>query len=446
MLDLLIKNANIVTPEGICKGSVAVKGEKIAALMDDTFSPEARLTIDANGNYLLPGVIDAHVHFRDPGLTEYEDFKTGSTAAAFGGVTTVLDMPSSQPIVSTAEILLEKKRILEQKSLVDFGLRAAVTPDNLDRLEDLVSAGAIAFKVFMGQSVRSPWLHDGYLIEAFNRLGRIKLGVGVHAENHWIIEHLRNKLQASGKNYPLAHLESRPSVCEAEAIQRALLYARLTGIEKLYIHHVSAKEGVEAIRKGKQQGLGVFAETCPQYLILSRQDYDRLGSVIKINPPIRGDEDREALYEGILDGTIDMIATDHSPLSPEEKLRENVWEATAGFCGVETLLPLMLNEAHNRRLSLEHLARVTSENPARAYSLYPKKGCIKVGSDADLVLVDLKKDSEIRAEELHSKTKVTPFNGRKIHGSIVSTIVRGHVVVRHGNVDESPTGRMLSPG
>ncbi|MFQ5851527.1 MAG: dihydroorotase family protein [Candidatus Binatia bacterium] len=279
----------------------------------------------------------------------------GSGAAALGGVTTVLNMPSTQPIVSTPEILVDKKRILEQKSLIDFGPRAAVTPDNLDWLEELAEAGAIAFKVFMGQSVRSPWLHDGYLVEAFGRIGQIGLGVGVHAENHYLIEHIRTDLQ------------------------------------------------------------DISAETCPQYLLLSRKDYDRLGSMIKINPPVRDWEDMEALYEGLLDGTIDMIATDHSPLPLEEKVKENIWEATAGFCGVETLLPLMLTELKRGRFSVADLVRLTSENPARANSVYPTKGSIKVGSDADLVIVDLDREGVILADKLHSKTKATPFEWQDPH-------------------------------
>ncbi len=445
MLDLVINNAKIVGPEGIVSGSLAVKGEKIAALASDMVFGEAERVIDARGNYLLPGVIDAHVHFRDPGLTQYEDFKTGSTAAAFGGVTTVLDMPSSQPIVSTQKIFLEKKMILEQKSLIDFGLRAAVTPDNLDHLEELAEAGAISFKVFLGQSVRSPWLSDGYLFEAFGRLGRIGLGVGVHAENHWLIEHLRSQLQSKGRKDPLAHLESRPAIAEAEAIQRAILYARLTGVKKLHIHHVSSKEGVDLIRKAKGGKLEIFAETCPQYLLLTRKDYDRLGSIIKINPPVRDWEDKEALCEGLLDGTIDIVATDHSPLPMEEKAKDNIWEATAGFCGVETLLPLLLTEVHRGKLSLADLVRLTSENPARAHSIYPKKGAIRVGSDADLVIVNLDAADEIRAEKLHSKTKVTPFDGWRVKGSVICTIVRGHGVMSEGEVVDSPVGRMVVP-
>ncbi len=443
--DLVVRNGILVTPEGMSRGGVAIHRGRIAALGSDRALPRGREELDVEGNHILPGLIDAHVHFRDPGFTHKEDFETGSRAAASGGITMVIDMPINDPPTATLKALEQKKRIAGGKSIVDFGLLGVVLPTNLEEFPRLARAGAIGLKLFMGETVGAlPAPDDGMMLECFKVIARTGLRVGIHAENVEITRHETAKLKAAGRSDPLAFVSSRPEISEAEAISRAILFTAHCG-NKLHVHHLSSKQGLELVRAAKARGLDVTAETGPQYLLLDSRDMRRLGSSMKINPPIRDRSHQERLWEGVLDGGIDMIATDHSPHSPEEKLKDNIFDAIAGFCGVETGVPLMLTQVNKGRLSLQHYVRLASENPARVWGLYPRKGSLRVGSAGDLTVVDMNKKGVIRSRNLHSKTKVTPFEGFRVKGMPICTIVRGHVVMRRGELTETPIGRMVIP-
>jgi len=436
--DLLIKNGWVVTPDATLRAGVAIHGEQIVAIGNEESLPSAARVIDAEGLHVLPGVIDSHVHLREPGYTYKEDFATGTMAAACGGVTLVLDMPNTMPPTATREALEQKKRLAAEKAYVDYGIYGLLEQENLDQLLPLIEGGVIGFKCYMGETVgQIPAPDDGVLLEALKLTGGRGYRVAVHAENNAVMQHLIRRFKAEGRTDPLAHVDSRPEICAIEAVSRAIHLAEWARA-KLHICHEGCKEVLPIIQAAKARGVDVTCETAPHYLFLAAEEMERLGNLMKMNPPVRYRGHQEALWDGLKRGIIDMIATDHSPHAPEEKQRKNVWEAISGFPGVETALPLMLTELNRGRFTLNDYARWAAENPARAWGLYPKKGAVMVGADADLVLVDLQQESVIRAEALHSKSKVTPFDGFKVKGLPVMTIVRGKIVMEDGKVVGTP--------
>lgn len=451
-VDLIVKNGTIVTPLASSHGHVLITdGRVVDILQRDAALPAAREMIDAAGCHVLPGLIDPHVHFRSPGLEYKEDWDTGSQAAACGGITTVLDMPNVVPPTSTVEALQAKLERARGHSYVDYGIYGVITAGNMDQIFPLADAGVVGYKVYMGETVGNiPPPTDGELIDAWRLVAETGLRSGVHAENSGIIAYLRAKLQARGRRDPLAHLESRPAMAETEAISRALLFAREAG-NRLMIHHMSASEGVELLRRAKRAGRDVMGETCPQYLLMEGEDMVRrgLGSLLKINPPVRSKEHGEALWRGVLDGTIDVIGTDHSPHTPEEKMvrspMEDIWAAASGWPGVETGVPLMLTQVNGGRLSLSHYVKLAAEGPARAWGLWPRKGTLERGADGDLTIVDMQKEGVIDRARLHSKSKVTPFHGFGVKGMPMYTVVRGTLVMRAGELSGNPAGQFLRP-
>jgi dihydroorotase len=442
--DLRITNAQVCTPQGFVRGGVAVKDGRIAAIAWDDALPPAPTTIDAAGRPLLPGLVDAHVHFREPGLTHKEDFVTASRAAVRGGVTTVLDMPNTVPPVETAVLLADKAEVLARRSLVDFGLIAAITDRNLDRIEELAVAGAVAYKIFLGPTTGNlSCPDDAGLVEALTRAAAVGRPVGVHAENPAIVAAATARLKAQGRVDPGAHADARPVLAEAESILRMICFARVTGA-RLHVLHVSSAAGLELVRAAKADGLAVTAETCPHYLTLTAADLAALGPVAKMNPPLRGPADVEALWQGVRNGSIDYVATDHAPHAVEEKTRPAIWDNASGVSSVQFFGPIMLEQVARGRLTLADFARVTGEAPARRHGLYPQKGAIAVGSDADLVLVDLERRAPVRAADMENKVKLTPFDGMECRGWPVLTLVRGAVVMREGAVVGTPgAGRCL---
>ncbi len=441
--DLYLKQGTLVDSAGMTKAGVLVKDGKMAGLVRGDESPQALQVIDASGKYILPGLIDVHVHFRTPGLTYKEDFRSGSLAAACGGITTVIDMPNVVPPTTGTGELVAKIEQIAGTSWVDYGLMAALTYENVNRLEDLARAGAAGFKLFFNE-IENPLAPDGELKAAFNIIAGTGLCSAVHAELGRAIADGIERLKAEGRTDPLAHLESRPSRVEAEAIGRLVALAGGTGV-KLHICHLSSKEGAEQVRRAREEGIDISAETAPHYLLLDSTMMEGLGPLLKVNPPLRSPRHKEALWAALAEGVIGILASDHAPHTREEKFKSSIWEAVSGFCGVETLVPLMLNEVNRGHLSLKELAALLSENPARRYNLYPRKGAIARGADADFTLVDLEADKTLAAEELHSKSKITPYEGYRIKGVPAATIVGGRVVMEDGIICGEPEGKMIRP-
>ena len=449
MVDLVIRNCKIVIPTAVLDAGIACEDGKIVQISGDAWLPEADRIIDAKGNLVLPGVIDSHVHFRELGKTAYqEDWSTGSAAAAVGGATTVFEMPShveDQYRVRNVDVFNLKSNLAKSKSIVDFGLYGIITSDDLGELSKLAAAGVIGFKIYLGLSAsNTPVPTDGEIVDSFLAVSKTGRRIAVHAENGEIIEHNERRMRAAGRTDVLAHLESRPDLAEAEAISRVILFSEATGAS-VQIAHMSSKEGVDLVVAAKARGLHISAETAPHYLLLSSHDYTRVGSMIKVNPPVRYKADSERLWAGLLNGTIDCLGSDHAPYTREEKVTNDVWAAKSGFIGVETSVPLMLTQVNANRLSLEKFVQVTSENAARLFGIYPRKGALIVGSDCDVTIVDLKKESVIRSENLHSKNNITPFEGWKVKGIPIYTIVRGNVVMDHGQIVSKPVGAIVKP-
>ena len=451
--DLVIRNGWVVTPKVTFRGGVAIAEEKFVAIGSDDALPPAEEVIDAGGKHILPGVMDGHVHFREPGLTYKEDFGTGSAAAVCGGVTTVIDMPNVVPPTADAEKVREKQRLAEQKSLVDFGLLGVILQTNTDQILPMAQAGVIGYKIFFGDTVGSlPCPDDGMCLEAFSLIAQSKLPVGVHAESRAIMNHYTSRLKAEGKNDPIYWEASRPAVCEAESVAHALFFAETFGV-KLHVLHMSSKQGAWLVRDAKARGMRVTAETSPHYLLRDAKEMAEFGPLLKMNPPVRSADHAEVLWDGLLNGYVDTIATDHSPHTMDEKgadasgkmLKPAIWDCISGFVGVETAVPLLLTEVNRGRMTLSQYVKVASENPARVWQVFPQKGAIRLGSDADLVIVDMEKEAVLDAARLHSRNKPTPWHGWKVKGIPVLTIVRGHVQMRDGEPVGKPIGRMLRP-
>src|ERR1700722_11916118 len=317
--DLVVKNGWVVTPDDTFKGGVAISGEKFVAVGFDDALPEGKEVSDAAGQHILPGIIDAHVHFREPGMTYKEDFASGSAAAVCGGITTVVDMPNVIPPTADAEQVGVKQRLAEQTSLVDFAVLGVVHQTNADDILPMAQAGAIGYKIFFGETIGNlPFPDDGMCIEVFSNITKSKVPLCVHAENRQIQHYWTNKLKAAGKNDPIYWEESRPALCEAESIAHIMFLAENFGT-KLHIVHASTKQAVQMLKDAKARGLRFSAETAPHYLLRESKELADVGPLLKMNPPVRSKEHQDALWQGLLNGSIDMIATDHSPHTLEEK-------------------------------------------------------------------------------------------------------------------------------
>jgi dihydroorotase len=444
--DLLVTGGTVVTADATRRMDIATADGAIAAIEPPGTLSGAKETYDASGKYVFPGVIDGHVHFREPGLEYKEDFGTGSLAAVMGGVTTVIDMPNTKPPTDRAENVAQKQRLAEAHAYCDFGIIGVIVQENVGEIEKMADAGVVGFKSFLGETIGSiPAPDDGMLLEAFGIVAKTGLRYGFHAENNEILQHLIRKAKAAGRTDALAHLDTRPAIAEVECIQRVALFAKHTGA-KIHIFHLSSKDGLAAIEEWRAKGVDITCETAAHYAFLSADAMTTLGSVLRMNPPVREKGHADALLDGLATGRVNAIATDHSPHTKEEKLNDDIWKAISGFTGVEVSVRLFLTYGVNAgRLTLEQFARASSEGPAKAWGLYPRKGAIRVGSDADLTIVDLDKTGVIDTARLHSKNNITPFDGHRTKGEAVATISRGRIVMRDGQLVSEPRGRMVRP-
>ena len=385
---------------GVANGKVVAVGEGLG---------QANEEVNASHLVVVPGLVDAHVHMREPGMTEKEDFGSGTRAAAAGGVTTVIDMPNTFPPVATAEIFEAKLDAVKPLAHVDFGLYGMLGQDNAEEIGPMAASGALGLKLFMGQTTGdNPCPDDAAIFTGLRAAKQAGLVVGVHAENDKLLRLLITELRASGRTDPIAHLESRPSFVEEEAIGRVLTLARAAGAQ-LHIHHLSTSAGLELVKAARSKSQDVTCEVLVAHLLLDDTAYAKYGNLIKLNPPVRPASDVAALWRGLALGQVDILATDHAPHTVDQQSAANVWEATSGFIGVETMLPLMLTEVANGRLSLERLVYVASYKPAAIWKIGDRKGHLGIGADADFNLVDPVAEGAVRADQLHSRPSCEPL-------------------------------------
>src|ERR1700758_3820004 len=350
--DLIIRDGTIVSHDAATAGSIAIKDGKILAVGSADTMPPAAETVDATGLHILPGAIDVHVHFRDPGYPNKEDWASGTAAAAFGGVTTVFDMPNTIPPTGSAEILAAKHAIAASKAHVDYGLYGLLGEDTIEAVPALCSGGVIGFKCYMGNTFgKIPSPSTGGMLEAFEVVAATGKRISLHAETNSIMERRETRMRNAGRTDPLAHIASRPAVVAVEAVSRAAILAEWTGA-RIHILHISSAEELRPLREAKARGVDITGETCPHYVLLSSEDYARCGGVIRVNPPVREARNQAPLWRALVDGTVDIIATDHAPHAPPEKTRNDIWTVDCGFPGVETQMSLMLSVLAGREASI----------------------------------------------------------------------------------------------
>ena len=447
LYDLIIRNGTLVTPEATFGADVAIAGGQIAELAP-SLEGTSRSELDASGLHVFPGVIDAHLHFNEPGRTEWEGFATGSTSLAAGGTTTYFDMPlnSHPPTVDAAAFDL-KCEAARASSLVDFGLWGGLVPGNTGNMEELAARGVVGFKAFMSNSGIEDFQasDDLTLYEGMREAAQLGCMVAVHAENDSLTSLLAMRAVAEGRTGVLDYLRSRPIVAELEAIERAILYAADTGCS-LHIVHVSTGRGVSMVAEARARGIDVSCETCPHYLTLTEEDVQRLGAVAKCAPPLRARQEQDELWSHIAAGTLPMVASDHSPAPASMKESDNFFIVWGGISGCQSLLQLLLTEGHSRReVPLTTIASLTAGYVARRFGVAPRKGRIEVGADADLALIDLGSSHVLEADDLLYRHKHSPYVGRTLRGRVVRTLVRGITVWLDGKVVSGPVGRLVTP-
>lgn len=451
-VDLLIRNAHIVTPEGAYpeQTGIAVDDGTIVAVGETDDLPEADAVFDAEGNVLVPGIVDCHVHTRSPGQEHREDWETVTRAAAAGGVTSLIGMPNTDPLIDSPEYVDLAFDLIEENALVDAQQYALLSSESVDRVEALAETGVAGFKCFLVEGGQYDFStpSDGELHEAMGTLSELGKRVGFHEENSSIVYHTVQRFQEEGRNHPRDQPQSRPVVAEIEAVSRICLLAEDTGCP-VHMFHLSSGSAAEVVRRSKRRDVDVTAETMPHYLQFNEEILDRKGNAARVNPPIRTEKERQSLWDiGMRDGAIDCIATDHAPYTAEEKGAEdffqNTWNVYSGFVGLETEVPAMATLVNEGELSLERWVDLHSRRPAQIWGLYPKKGSLQIGSDADFTIVDFDEEWTLDYEDLHSKSKVTPYDGETFTGRVESTIVRGEVVFDDGEITgESGYGEVI---
>jgi allantoinase len=440
--DLYLKNGLVVTEDGTFQGGVVIADGKIVGLVAGDTAVSAQETIDVKGKAILPGIVDDHVHFNEPGREHWEGYHAGSMAAAAGGVTTFMEMPlNATPPSIDREKLIHKREAVKNQSVVDYAHWGGLVDNNLDKLEGLHEEGVIAFKGFMSESgVDFKRINDDVLYGGLVKSRELGNVVGVHAESEYVTRFLAAQIQAEGRIDRNAWAESRPPAAELEADKRAIYWAGVTG-GTLHIVHTTIADGIHAAAQARQKGVKVTVETCPHYLFFDNDAFVRIGPAAKCAPPLREREEVEKLWECVLAGMVDTIASDHSPcpIADKEKGRDNIWQAWGGVTGIQAMLPAMLTEGvHKRGLSLSLLVKLMSANPARIFGLYPQKGALLPGSDADITVVDLDKTWTLTAGELFSRHKQSAYVGYTFQGQVVRTIVRGTTVYADGQIKVKP--------
>ena len=445
MMDLTVRNVRVIGEGGAFFGGVTVKDGTIVLLGENDALPEAAETIDGHGMTLLPGGIDPHVHIRYPGGAVRETFLTGTRAAAAGGVTTIVEHPISTPPQYNPQILKTRTDAVAAGSSVDVAFLGAAGGEHLDQIERLADCGVVGYKTFLhaapeGHETEFAGLTSKNafeLREVMRAVARTGLKMAAHGEDNDLVSGGIASLRKEGRTRPIDHARSRPPIVEVMSIDRLIRLAEQEGAS-LYLVHLSTPEAVEAAVAARRRGMDITIETCPQYLYLTEEALEEHGAYAKCNPALRERSLVDKMWDYIADGSIDTVGSDHAPYTVQEKesYGEDIFKAPAGFPGLETRMGLMLKAVTDGRISLKRAAELLSTNPAKAYGLYPRKGAIRVGADADFVLVDLDKNWTVDASKMETMSKgvARVFDGWVLPGRLESVWLRGRQLVKGGNV------------
>jgi dihydroorotase len=438
----VLSNAKAYIDNEVVGCSLAINQRKIFKIGKEPNMPKAETKIDLKNMLVLPGLIDVHVHLRDEGKAYKEDFYSGTAAAAAGGITTVLDMPNNKPVTMSAETLRKRMKIAERKVVVNVGFYSEF-PKNIEEIEKIIREGAVAFKLFMAEQIGGLNIDDNHaLLEAFKMVSRLKTPVAVHSEDKTTLKRAEDELKRVNSNKVEAFLKAHSEKVEVTAVKRLLNITEQTNVH-VHFCHISTEKGLKAIINGKKSGMTLTCETTPHHIFLSVDDLRRIGTLALTTPPIREKHHIEALWDGIKNGWIDILASDHAPHILEEKKAKSVWDVKVGIPGLETTLPLLLTEVKRGRLSITDLVRLMSEKPAEIFGL-KGRGCLKEGNNADLVVVDLDSKYKIDASKFYSKAKFSPFDGWNVEGKPVKTFVGRRLIMDEGEVvAEAGSGRII---
>lgn len=440
--DLILSNAKAYIHNEIVDCSLAINQGKIFKIAKEANMPKAETKIDLKNLLVLPGLIDVHVHLRDEGKAYKEDFYSGTAAAAAGGITTVLDMPNNEPVTMSVEALRNRMKNAENRILVNVGFYSEF-PKNMKETEEIIREGAVAFKLFMAEQIGGLNIDDDHaLLEAFKIVSSLKTPVAVHAEDKTTLKKVEEELKRDNCNDIEAFLRAHSENVEVTAVKRLLKIAEQTNVH-VYFCHISTENGLKAIVDGKKSGIKITCETTPHHLFLSVGDLRRIGTLALTTPPIRENHHIAALWDGIKNSWIDILASDHAPHTLGEKKAESVWDVKVGVPGLETTLPLLLTEVKHERLSITDIVRLMAESPAEIFGL-KGRGFLKEGNNADLIVVDLDVKHKIDASKFHSKAKYSPFNGWNVEGKPVKTFVGGRLIMDDGEiVAEAGSGEII---
>jgi allantoinase len=450
--DLLIKNGIVVHSQHCYKANVYVRNEKVVAVTDPAINADngdgAARVINAEGLYVLPGIVDPHVHMMDPGYPEREDFISGTRAAAYGGVTTVIEHHRTNPPVYSAQELEDKIAYLHERAVVDYCLMGGGTPDNIAQIEGMWQKGAVSFKMFTCSLHQQVAMDTCSLREMFRELKRIGAMALIHCEDESLTTLGEAVLKKKNRNDYLSHYEWRSTLAEEIAVETVIKLVKDTGA-KVVIAHVSLPGLLDKIKEAQDAGYPIYAESCPHYFHLTTEDLQAKGPWVKFAPAVRTPDVVAAMWSKLNHGFVSYLGSDHCPFPKEIKKpgEGNIWNAPNGIPGVETGLRVMLTAVNNGKTTLPKVVQLMCENPAKIYGIFPQKGIIAVGSDADLVLVDMQKEDVLTNEKIVSRCGWTPYNGWKVKGAPRYVFLRGQALLEDGKlVGEAGMGKFITRG